>query len=133
MSSASSTTRSSSRQSKDNKTLRRLGVDPSATLASAEKKNRGEMCKIGSYLEGGTLSLSQDGYLSFSDGSDWENNQNTPQKTTKKKRKKNRGAGKGAKKSELCYQNISKYYNITLPLNILIIIHAKPIHSRSYS
>lgn len=62
MSSASSTTRSSSRQSEDNKTLRRLGVDPSATLASAEKKNRGEMYKTGSYYDSDdTLSLDSDG------------------------------------------------------------------------
>ena len=68
-------------------------------LDSAEKNNRRKPLKFGSYDNDGTsyLSLSQDGYLSFSDG---ENNQNTPQKTTKKKRKK-KGAGKGAKKGEL--------------------------------
>ena len=112
--SSSITARSSSRQSKDNTKLPG-GLDQnSVMLDSAEKNNRRKPLKFGSYNEcGGYLSLSQDGYLSFSD-SDGENNQNTPQKTTKKKRKK-RGAGKGAKKSELfCF--VLLYYDILLLL-----------------
>ena len=84
-------------------------MDADAVLDSAEKKDRGEMCKRGSYDNDGA------GYLSFSDDSDWENKQNTPQKTTKKMRKKKRGAGKGPKKGELfCF--VLLYYDILLLL-----------------
>ena len=44
--SSSNTARSSSRQSNDNNKLRD-GLDADAVLDSAEKKDRGEMCKRG--------------------------------------------------------------------------------------
>ena len=125
--SSSITARSSSRQSKDNTKLPG-GLDQySVEVDSAEKKNRRKpLVKFGSYENDGA------GYLSFD--SDGENEWNTSKKISKKKKKK-KEEDTVVKNAEDDCKLLALYYLLfyltLLSQLILIIIHVKPIHSRS--